>query len=64
MATSIVRDATEASLGQKEHLIFERIGAQRPTVAENDGLSCAPVVVINVRSVFGRDCAHDISSVL
>jgi hypothetical protein len=37
--------------GQEEHLVLERIGAQRPAVAEHHGLPGAPVVVIDLRAV-------------
>src|SRR5215468_827292 len=58
VATSIMRNAPVASLGQKEHLVFECIRTQRPTVAEDNGLPLTPILVIDLRSVFCRDGAH------
>jgi hypothetical protein len=40
---------------QKEHLVFEGISAQRPSMAENDWLPRSPVFVIDLSSVFGRE---------
>jgi hypothetical protein len=31
---------------------------ERPAVAEDDGLSCTPVFVIDLRAVFRRDRAY------
>src|SRR2546427_5174173 len=44
--------------GQEEHLILEGVRAQRPAVAEDDGLSLSPVLVVNERPVLGRDGVH------
>ena len=45
-------DAAVAASGQKEHLVFEGVRAERPAMAEDDGLSGAPVLVIDLRAVF------------
>src|SRR5262249_9927851 len=50
--------------GQKEHLVFPGVRAQRPAVAENHGLSAAPVLVIDLRAVLSRDCGHGMVSLL
>jgi hypothetical protein len=35
---AIMRDASEAMRGQKEHLVFEGVPGQRPAVTEDNGL--------------------------
>src|SRR6202035_2360472 len=58
MAPAVMSD-TSISVGrQKEHLIFKGIRRERPAMAEYDGLSAAPVLVVNLRAVFGGNCAH------
>jgi hypothetical protein len=58
MAAAVMRDAAVTARGQKEHLVLKCVRAQRPPVAEDDGLSRAPVIEINLRPVFCRDRAH------
>ena len=48
MAAAVMRDAAVAARGQKHHLVFPGVGAQRPAVAEDDGLSRAPVLVVEI----------------
>src|ERR1700682_266194 len=55
MAAAVMRDTAETFVGQKNHLVFPGICAERPAMAENDGLSLAPVLVVDLRAVFGRD---------
>ena len=62
VAAAVVRDAAVSAVGQKDHLVFPGVRAERPAVTEDDGLSRAPVLVINLRAVFGRDCGHGIFS--
>src|SRR5262249_35512437 len=42
MAPAIVRDAAIAARRQEEHLVFERVPRERPTVAEDHGLPDSP----------------------
>ena len=42
VAAAVMRDAAVAARGQKEHLVFEGVRAQRPAVAEDDRLSRCP----------------------
>ena len=42
VAAAIMRDAAIAARGQKEHLVFPGVRAQRPAVAEDHGLSRCP----------------------
>ena len=48
-----------AATEEEQHLIVPVVGRQRPTVTEHDGLTFAPVLVINLRAVFGCDHGHD-----
>jgi len=45
---------------EKKHLVFKSIRAERPAVAENNGLSLAPVVVVNLRAIFCGNGAYKI----
>src|SRR5664280_2033355 len=58
MATTVMGDRAIAVGCQEEHLSLPTIGIQRPAVAEHDGVSCAPVLVIDLRAVFGCNPAH------
>jgi hypothetical protein len=57
-----VSDAAESARGQKKHLIFEGVGRQRLSVAENYGLSVAPILVVDLGAVFSSDGGHAILS--
>src|ERR1044071_2317529 len=58
MAAPVMRDAPVTMRRQKKHLVLKRISAQRPAMTENHRLSAAPVLVIDLRAVFGGDCRH------
>src|SRR6202011_808066 len=58
VTATIVGDASISARRQKEHLVLERVGRERPAMAEHYRLSTTPVVVVNVCTVFGRDGAH------
>ena len=45
VAAAVVGDAAVAVGGQEEHLVVPGVGVERPAVAEDDGLSRAPVLV-------------------
>ena len=64
VAAAVVRDAAVAVRRQEDHLVFPGVGAQRPAVAEDDRLPAAPVLVVDLRAVFGRDRAHRIRSLI
>src|SRR4051812_12450157 len=63
MSAPISRNDAVTFPEEKKHLRVPIIGRQRPTMAENDGLSFAPVLVIDVdvSSVFFSDSyvGHD-----
>src|SRR5882762_6495622 len=54
VTAAIVRDTAISVEAKKHHLVFPGVRAQRPAVAEDHGLSAAPVLVINLRAV--ADC--------
>ena len=58
VAAAVVGDAAVAVRRQEEHLVLPGVGAQRPAVAEDDGLPGAPVLVVDLRAVFRGDRAH------
>src|ERR1044071_5181328 len=64
MATAVMRDAAISMRGKKYHLVFPCVGAQWPAMAENNRLSFAPILVVNLCTVFGRDHCHKASPYL
>ncbi len=48
MATAVMGEAAVAAGGQKQHLVFPGVRAQRPAMAEDYGLSAAPVLVVDL----------------
>jgi hypothetical protein len=49
MATPVVGDHAEAVAEEEQHLRVPIIGRQRPAVAKHDGLTFAPVFIVNLR---------------
>src|SRR5205085_8859450 len=58
VASSVMGDYAIAVLKEEQHLRVPIVGRQRPAMAEDDGLSFAPIFVVNLRSIFGGNCAH------
>src|SRR5215510_10788717 len=58
MTTAIVGDDAETVLREEKHLSIPGIRVQRPAVREGHDRALAPVLVIDLRSIFGFDCAH------
>src|SRR5436309_7666582 len=58
VASSVMGDDAIAVFEEEQHLRVPVIGRQRPTMAEDDGLSFAPVLIIDVDvgSVLRSDC--------
>src|SRR5450756_896990 len=54
-------NATVAVGCQEHHLSFPAIRAEGPAVAEHHRLPCAPILVVDLRTVFRRDRAHGLS---
>jgi hypothetical protein len=44
--------------GEIEHLVFERIRGERPAVAKDYRFAGSPILVVNLRAVFGRNRTH------
>src|ERR1035441_1856095 len=55
---AVVRDGAVSMRGEKDHLVFPCVGLQRPAMAENYGLTRAPVLVIDFGTVFGLNRRH------
>src|SRR5579863_3234067 len=53
MAPPVMGNAAEPLFRQEDHLIFPRIGTKRPAVAEHQGLSLSPILVVDLRAVLG-----------
>src|SRR5215831_4284695 len=60
MAAAVMGDAPVAVGGEIEHLIFPGIRTQRPAMTKDHGLPFAPVLIINLRAVFGRNRCHGV----
>src|SRR5215471_17884930 len=58
MATTVVGHYAEAVLREEEHLTVPGVRTQWPAVRERHNRAFAPILVINLRSIFGFDCAH------
>jgi len=55
MAASVVRYNAIAVFEKEHHLCVPIVRAQRPAVTEDNGLSLAPILEMDLRSVFGCD---------
>src|SRR6266849_1772731 len=58
VAAAVMGDDSIAVIQEEQHLPVPVIGRQRPTMAEYDGLTRAPVLVIDCGAVFGRNRWH------
>src|ERR1700677_4668558 len=58
MAAAVMRDDAIAVIEEEQHLRVPIVGRQRPAMTEHDGLTFAPVLVVDLNAVFGRD-VHD-----
>src|SRR5664280_2446207 len=64
MAATVMGNAAIAVGSQKQHLSFPTIRTKRPSVTEHHRPSCAPVLVIDLRTVFRHNRAHCLSPFL
>jgi len=55
MPPPVVRDDAIALLAKEQHLSVLIVRCQRPTVRENNRLPFPPILVVNLRAVFGCD---------
>ena len=58
LLSSVKSPPAEAFLHEEKHLAVPSVGAQRPAVRERYDRAFAPVLVIDLRPVSGRDGAH------
>src|SRR5258708_5471259 len=58
MAAPIMRDAAETTFGEKKHLVFESVRAERPTMAKYDGPTGPPILVVNLGAISSGEAAH------
>src|SRR6266478_6399085 len=58
VAATVMGDDAIAVMEEEQHLRVPVIGRQRPTMAEHDGLTGAPVLVVDIDAVFGLDGRH------
>src|SRR5471030_321016 len=54
----VMGDHAKAFAQEKKHLRVPIVGRERPAVTENDRLSAAPVLVVNLGAVLGLDRRH------
>src|SRR6266849_7193017 len=62
VAAAVMGYDSIAMIEEEQHLRVPVIGRQRPTMAEHDGLTFAPVLVEDLNTVFGCNRAHVTSS--
>src|SRR6202163_2236013 len=58
VAAAVMGDDSIAVTQEEQHLRVPVIGRQRPAMAEYDGLTGAPVLVVDFSAVSGLDCRH------
>ena len=62
MAATVNADHTIAMLDEEQHLGVPVVAAERPAMMEDNWLALAPVLVENLGTILGRDCAHGSAS--
>src|SRR5215831_17877602 len=60
MATSVMCNDAESVLRKEKHLAIPCVGIQGPAMGECDDRTFAPVLIVNLRSIFCRDVWHGI----
>ena len=58
MPTAVVGSAVLTARSQIEHLVLKGIRAQRPAMAEDNGLTRAPILELDLRTVLGSNWIH------
>ncbi|MNO02222.1 hypothetical protein D3C81_2225540 [compost metagenome] len=58
MTATVVGDDPVALGCQEDHLRLPAVGVQRPAVTEDNRLTGAPVLVVNLDAVAGSEGAH------
>src|SRR5437879_13220255 len=54
----VMRNDAIAMLPKEQHLRVPVVRGQRPTVREDDRLARSPILVVDLRAVFGSNCGH------
>src|SRR5664280_922557 len=58
VSAAVMGDAAVSMGTQKQHLVFPSVRVKRPAMAEDHGLSAAPVLVVDLCAVFHHDRVH------
>ncbi|MNS14787.1 hypothetical protein D3C72_464110 [compost metagenome] len=58
MTATVVGDDPVTLVGEEDHLRFPAVGIQRPAVTEDNRLTGAPVLVVNLDAIAGSESAH------
>src|SRR5580704_12166731 len=58
MASPVVRNDAIATLPEEQHLAVPVVRSQRPAMRKHDRLPLAPILVIDLRTVFGCNRCH------
>src|ERR1700687_957051 len=55
----VMRDNSIALLAEEQHLSVPVVRGERPAVTEHYGLAFSPVLVVNLRTIFGGNGGHN-----
>ena len=61
VTAAVMRDDAVAVVEEEHQLGVPVVGGERPAVAEDDGLTGAPVLVVDLQTVFGGNRVHECS---
>src|SRR6266849_5609196 len=64
VSAPVVGYDTIALLEEEQHLRVPIIRRQRPAVGENNRLTRSPILVVDLCSIFGRNCRHGVLSLI
>src|ERR1700747_983147 len=64
VAAAVMSNDAIAVIEEEQHLRIPIIGRQRPTMTEDDGLTFAPVLIVDLYPVADCNCPHVIPSLL
>ena len=64
VAAAVMSNDAIAVIEEEQHLRIPIVGRQRPTMAEDDGLTFAPVLIVDLYPVAGCNCTHVVPSFL
>jgi len=58
MAATVMCDNSETALREEQHLDIPGVGIQRPAVRECHDRAFAPILIIDLSTIFRCNCAH------